>query len=87
MPTNEEIQNSLKGVFRPQELVRREERRIRLLNEAALAQDTLSADDTTREAIKQIADTQRQYRNRMVPRFPSKAYWKRLWAALRAKEE
>jgi len=80
-------QESLKIMFRQQELERRRLRQGRLLNEVALAGEVLTPEDKAidEKAVEELKRQRLAYELSLTPHFPSKLYWKRLWSALRGR--
>jgi len=81
-------QEELAAMLRAQELQRRAVRRQVMLNYAALEEEELTkpediaADKLAKESLHRQQVT---FENQTIPQFPSKAYWKRLWSAVRGK--
>lgn len=71
MPTNEEIQESLKPIFRAQEIERREHRRQILLNHLKLDAENLTPAEVKihKEVVGAVKGN----------------YWRRLWNAIRGR--
>ncbi len=79
-------QQAIGNIFRQQELQRRAVRRARLLNEAALEMEPLTAQEKTIDTLAKESLKRQDEEFKKATEFPwpmeQPSYWKRLWLAI-----